>query len=277
MFTKSCLETELVIRAKPSDHQDQWDDFVANLRHISEETIIVPFHNLRPGLPEPKFTLMTQVDEHLSSKSYARYLTSALDCEKSFFPIGADEAGLFQGMYLNLSNLPGKKAMPTCWVHEAVEHLSSAYYSDSKRFVKTIFNGNGTVRKVHISSTPDDNKPKGFVGNWGRELENCGVLILSWVEIDKRFRGRGFGKMLMEKMLECAIKTSQRRGQGQVKFMIVYPEVIRSDLNQDLTAGGFRKAEAQVYINAVGFYRSIGFRRIASTRWYGYALDPNHP
>jgi GNAT superfamily N-acetyltransferase len=112
-------------------------------------------------------------------------------------------------------------------------------------------------------------------GLWQRELDNGDLLLVEYIRIDKRYRGQGLGKRLVEAMLEMARKKSRSF------FAVVAPGVLSRDIEMEMPAGMSYEERlvihSRAYDLATNFFRSLGFRRVGSTRWYALASDPAHP
>jgi GNAT superfamily N-acetyltransferase len=145
--------------------------------------------------------------------------------------------------------------------------------SDGLAFVTQLFCPKGTLKHKHRS---DKHK---YVGPWGSELETGGVLVLKYLCVEKEFRRQGMAGMLLDKLVERAKERTGKKVKGVVKFVVVFPAVIKEDFEAELvgkTDEEKQEIEKRAYDNAVGFYRAHGSRRIGLSRWFGLVLDPEH-
>jgi len=112
-------------------------------------------------------------------------------------------------------------------------------------------------------------------GKWNEELDNGDLLLLEKVEVDAEYRKRGLGKMMVEALLEKA------RQKSTSFFTIAWATLLQvGPLDEQLRRlKGVERdkvwdcEEGKV----VGFFRSLGFRRIGSSPWFAFAEDINHP
>jgi len=113
-------------------------------------------------------------------------------------------------------------------------------------------------------------------GVWGKELDTGDILLIEEIKIGKAYQRRGLGKKAMRAMLE---KARQKTGQF---FAIAWPTFLNEgdlQIETDGLAGPedkekvFKREEAMV----IRFFRSLGFRRIGSTYWFGLACGGEHP
>lgn len=113
-------------------------------------------------------------------------------------------------------------------------------------------------------------------GVWSKELDTGDILLIEEIKIDKAYRRRGLGKKVMEAMLE---KAREKTGQF---FAVAWPTFLNEGDLRTETDGladpedkdkAFRREKAMI----IRFFRSLGFRRIGSTYWFGLACGGEHP
>ncbi|KAE9362951.1 hypothetical protein N431DRAFT_498779 [Stipitochalara longipes BDJ] len=185
------------------------------------------------------------------------------------------EAGRIKARYINLPFL--KSTMS-----KSRNTLQSNFYtrlqelnegsSDGLAFGKALFCQKGNLKREHRSSEEK------YFGPWDNELGNSGVLILHFVFIEKEFRRQGLARILFQNLIDDAKERTGKTGKGIVKFVTVFPAVVKQDFEE---LKGKTEAEKAVikkihYDTAVKFYRAVGFRRIGFSKWFGLALDPGH-
>ena len=145
--------------------------------------------------------------------------------------------------------------------------------SDGLAFGKALFCPKGMLKREHVSNQIRD------LGPWDNELGNSGVLILHFVFVEKEFRRQGLTQLLLQNIIEDTKKRTGNTGKEVVKFLVVFPAVVKDDFEDELegkTAAEKKDIEKKHYDRAVAFYRDIGFRRIGISKWFGLALDPQH-
>jgi hypothetical protein len=112
-------------------------------------------------------------------------------------------------------------------------------------------------------------------GVWGSELDLGPLFIIEEVCIDRDWRRKGVGK----RIVTCLIEKS-RAGKRNPAFSLVAPGWLTREIEPDIR--GKTKLEAQqiqscVQGVAISLYRSLGFRRIGASGFFGLATDPSHP
>jgi ribosomal protein S18 acetylase RimI-like enzyme len=112
-------------------------------------------------------------------------------------------------------------------------------------------------------------------GVWNKELDSGDILLIEYLHIHKQYRHRGLGKKVVTAMLE------RTREKTQHFFAIAWPTLLNTremraemDGKTDAENDAIFQHEQDISIR---FFRSMGFRRIGSTHWFGLASDPNHP
>jgi GNAT superfamily N-acetyltransferase len=113
-------------------------------------------------------------------------------------------------------------------------------------------------------------------GVWSKELDTGDILLIEEIKIDKAYRRRGLGKKVVGAMLE---KAREKTGQF---FAVAWPTFLNEGDLRTETDGladpedkdkAFRREKAMI----IRFFRSLGFRRIGSTYWFGLACGGEHP
>jgi hypothetical protein len=100
--------------------------------------------------------------------------------------------------------------------------------SDGLACAKAMFCSKGKLKKELISNGEYS------LGPWGTELENGAVLILQLVFIEREFGQKGVGKLLLQSLISRCKETTGRTEKGQIKFVIVYPAVVKEDFEKEL-------------------------------------------
>ncbi|KAN0083849.1 hypothetical protein V8E54_002937 [Elaphomyces granulatus] len=104
-----------------------------------------------------------------------------------------------------------------------------------------------------------DHPVKKGSGVWGAEFDDGDVFLIETLKVDKEYRLLGLGSRVVSAMLEKV------KGKTRGYIAITRPETLdREDLEQE---EGIPER----------FWRSLGFRRIGSSCWFGLASDPDHP
>ena len=145
--------------------------------------------------------------------------------------------------------------------------------SDGLAFAKAIFCSKGKLKKELISNG------KNSLGPWGTELENGAVLILQLVFIEREFRQQGGGRLLLQSLISRCKETTGRTEKGKIKFVTVYPAVVKEDFERELegkTEAEKKEIEKEHYEIALKFYRANCFRRIGLSKWFSLALCSEH-
>lgn len=112
-------------------------------------------------------------------------------------------------------------------------------------------------------------------GVWGSELDLKPFFVIEELLVDKQWRRKAIGT----KIATYLIEKSQARSRHS-EFSLVAPGWLTRDIASEVT--GKTKAEqreigARARDNAVSFWRSLGFRRIGASGYFGLAKSPNHP
>lgn len=112
-------------------------------------------------------------------------------------------------------------------------------------------------------------------GVWGSELDHSPLFIIAEVCIDRDWRRKGVGK----RIVTCLIEKS-RAGKRSPAFSLVAPGWLNREIEPDIQG----KTELEKQQTQLGFqkvatslYRSLGFRRIGASSFFGLATDPSHP
>lgn len=129
-------------------------------------------------------------------------------------------------------------------------------------------------------------------GTWGEELNGGKILFFQSLTVEENFRRQGIGRKLAQNLWAKVIaETSasivrypqfESHDDEECKFALVWPT--------HLNTGGMQRAELenlspeareQYFENskaaAIAFWRSLGFRRIGSSSWFGLAASADHP
>ena len=113
-------------------------------------------------------------------------------------------------------------------------------------------------------------------GVWNDEIDEGVVFLIEEVFIEEDYRRQGLGKKVMAALLEKA--------KGKIEgyfFAFVRPDNLTKVEDQEKRFQGKSDQELESLLQqdrqtAISFYRSLGFRRIGSSDWFGLASDPNH-
>lgn len=113
-------------------------------------------------------------------------------------------------------------------------------------------------------------------GVWSNELDTGDILLIEEIKIDKAYRRRSLGKKVVGAMLE---KAREKTGQF---FAIAWPTFLNEgDLRIEIDGLADPKDKGKVFKReeamVIRFFRSLGFRRIGSTYWFGLACGREHP
>ncbi|QKX60471.1 uncharacterized protein TRUGW13939_07616 [Talaromyces rugulosus] len=106
-------------------------------------------------------------------------------------------------------------------------------------------------------------------GVWKDELNNGDILLIGDIRVNRCNRRKGIGSKLTHAILELTAKKS--RG----FFAVTSPDMTITEVSPDHSRG--EQSEKLLINNALKFWRTLGFRRICSSRWLGYTPDRNHP
>ena len=184
--------------------------------------------------------------------------------------------GQIRARYINLplikASLSKSKVTLHSNLYSRVQDLNDGS-SDGLAFAKAMFCSKGKLKKELISNGEYS------LGPWGTELENGAVLILQLVFIEREFRQQGVGRLLLQSLISRCKETTGRTEKGQIKFVIVYPAVVKEDFEKELegkTQAEKKEIEKAHYKIAVKFYRANGFRRIGLSKWFGFAVGAEH-
>jgi len=174
---------------------------------------------------------------------------------------GSVEAGTAGARYIDRSLVTKRN------FYSSIACLNSCN-SDGLTFALQLFCPKGTLYHKHKR-----------VGPWGHELETGGILILQYLCVEKEYRRKGLASAMLREIIAKARQRIKKTKKANVKFMVVFPAVIKEDFKSELkgkTEEETAETEKEAYDMAVKFYRSQGFRRIGLSKWFGLALDPEH-
>ncbi|KAJ5267460.1 hypothetical protein N7478_010268 [Penicillium angulare] len=110
-----------------------------------------------------------------------------------------------------------------------------------------------------------DHPVKKGSGIWGSELDDGDIFLIGSLEIDEAYSRLGQRPTLVEAMLDKV------RGKTSSFVAIVRPE---DNLPLCKSSGSSKSTQRSI---SKLFWRSLGFRRIGSSSWFGLASDPEHP
>jgi ribosomal protein S18 acetylase RimI-like enzyme len=115
-----------------------------------------------------------------------------------------------------------------------------------------------------------DHPVKRGSGVWSAELDDDDIFLIEHLEIDTQYRRRGLGSKLVRAMLD------EVEGKTLGYTAIVCPTGLYRLESHGVSAG--KKAAGLTNEDiSKSFWRSLGFRRIGSSAWFGLSLDKNHP
>ncbi|RPA85161.1 hypothetical protein BJ508DRAFT_322990 [Ascobolus immersus RN42] len=105
-------------------------------------------------------------------------------------------------------------------------------------------------------------------GAFGNEVSRGSFLCIETLEISvQKYKRLGIGALVTRKILQKCTA-----GCSNVSFAFVWPSQISTDVFSRVSSDEWLRARGEV----VSFWRSVGFRRIGPTCWFGYPLDSNH-
>ncbi|RPA85165.1 hypothetical protein BJ508DRAFT_322993 [Ascobolus immersus RN42] len=107
-------------------------------------------------------------------------------------------------------------------------------------------------------------------GVWGNELSKGGILVIELVFIEDRFQRSGLGSLVVEKIIE---RINKKGGGGRAKNIFMWP--IPPDPLDDREHITFTEHQRRKN-RIISFARSLGFRRIGATGWFGYSVKAEH-
>lgn len=145
---------------------------------------------------------------------------------------------------------------------EVSEETSSLAFS--------LFDKYGQVKSDFI-----DHPVKCGSGAWKREVGDGDLLLIELIKVDKEYRRRGLGARIMSDLLEkCRPKSEELIviAQNAPLNHIIRDEVIDKEDSAEFSLLREEHKDA-----GKRFWRSLGFRRIGSSQWFGYSFDPAHP
>ena len=118
-------------------------------------------------------------------------------------------------------------------------------------------------------------------GVWGHELNEGQILLFESITVDKDFRRQGIGKKFVRDFLARVWKEKSRLAVSEderSKFAVVWPEF---SISQYPHLDNISPEALKAYLEtgnagAQSFWRSLGFRRIGTSRWFALAENPYH-
>jgi len=109
---------------------------------------------------------------------------------------------------------------------------------------------------------------------WNQEVESDHILLIHYIRIRRKLRGHGLGKRLVSELL------MKMRSLAPNLIAYVKPQAIDYDWKEIKPRLDPHRRECfgieEIRI-ATDFWRSLGFRRIGASGWFGLASAPNHP
>ncbi|KAE8452938.1 hypothetical protein EG329_012125 [Mollisiaceae sp. DMI_Dod_QoI] len=238
----------------------------------STNTTITPLENITssPNVPPNKeIKLCTQTDVYASPKTqhFSREFAVFLTQREASTSIAVGQA---QARYIDRACLypkPKKKNQKqTRNKHSFAKALEplNAGDSDGLALALQFFNSNGTLMSKHTH-------PRHPSSPFGAELNSGAVLVLSYLLVERAFRRRGMGRVLISELIAKA-----KRARGGVEWVFVKPGVIPADLEVEGKEEEMEEVEKRMYAEAVAFYRGVGFRRVGGSKWFCLAVDEVH-
>lgn len=132
-----------------------------------------------------------------------------------------------------------------------------------------IFNRYGRLRKEF-----KDHPVKRGSGIWQDELDGGDLLVFETMSVHRWSQSR----VMDQKLATAVLKKAQQKSPRY--FAVVSPGFLNSDTDKET----FYMSEEERESYALGreffevpFWRSLGFRRIGSSRWFAKASDKSHP
>ncbi|KAM7188078.1 hypothetical protein V8F33_010841 [Rhypophila sp. PSN 637] len=123
----------------------------------------------------------------------------------------------------------------------------------------TLFDQNGHFREKFYHHSV----AKG-TGVWGTEINTGEILLIEIFKVSRAWRGKRIGTRLFQTFL-AAINEQLSGGY----FIFARPGILPDEEDRD-------HSENKIINLTEAFYRSLGFRRVGNSAWFGYAKDPNH-
>ncbi|KUJ12187.1 uncharacterized protein LY89DRAFT_757910 [Mollisia scopiformis] len=236
-----------------------------NLTTTTEELPPTP----PPEQPQPKLQPLLMHETHTSPKTqhFSRSLLLFLQHPITDYCIGQaqarylDRAALKSSLTTKKSHknkTPNSTHRPTFHLAQSVQSLNDGD-SDALALAVAIFNADGTVMRKHTLSPSSP---------WGKELEEGGILVLSYLLVEREFRRQGFTSVLVKGLVERA-----KGARGGVRWVFVKPGVIRSDLEGEKEGSREKEEEERALERARSFYKGVGFRRVGDSRWFCLAVE----
>jgi len=129
-------------------------------------------------------------------------------------------------------------------------------------------------------------------GVWGPELDCGRILLIEQMSARDEYQRQGFGRKAFDEVWQIAQTISARQDEeaeaddtqpttSGCEFALVWATVLNTRDVRDMT-DKLSEAERDAYYTKKretleAFWRAMGFRRIGSSPYFGFAKDPNHP
>lgn len=110
-------------------------------------------------------------------------------------------------------------------------------------------------------------------GVWGNELDHGDLLLFEELKVGSAYRRRGIGTKLVNAILE---KTRKKVSKQVGFFALARPGSLWSEMPRD-NAAAEREAHQDAMKAALGFWHSMGFRRVGTSPWLAWTDSPGHP
>jgi GNAT superfamily N-acetyltransferase len=116
---------------------------------------------------------------------------------------------------------------------------------------------------------------------WDTELNKGGMLWIQKVFVLEEWRRKGLGKAIVNAFVQKGCDWAQRsQGVQDVEFVFVRPaQFVTWEKKEEQRAMPQQERIAVIAANkrqAIAFWRSLGFRRIGASAWFGFALESSH-
>lgn len=128
-------------------------------------------------------------------------------------------------------------------------------------------------RYGRLKSVFKEHQVKKGSGVWGSEFDSGDLLLIETITLKQPYRRQGLGRKLVTAVLD------RTRAKSRKFFVVTAPGWLNYEVGlvtQGTSDEDVKKVELEHQDVAEQFFRSLGFRRVGSSKWLALASDPEH-
>ncbi|KAH9908308.1 hypothetical protein F4778DRAFT_776611 [Xylariomycetidae sp. FL2044] len=133
-----------------------------------------------------------------------------------------------------------------------------------------LFDRYGRLNRKYLQ----DDYHKG-TGVWGNELDTGDILLFEKLSVSREFRHQKIGTRMVQTVLD---RVRMKIEAQQALLAIVGPGALTQEVRQECKSGADETTVRKTHVErAQNFWRSLGFRRIGTSRWFALTDAQGHP